>query len=419
MSTDPKRHKTNPTGSDQGHGGDELEHDPAAPRLNGERPADESTSSSHNQDLFLEACLNDLKSQERNTAKTQETVETQPAVDSIEGPYTKEPTAKPGGDPANVAVKASSNSPTNTSIEVEKSNLSETPSGRTNKESAVHLASSTFASLVMVLVVLLLARVIVPPLVESTRYRWHKGQLRAEYELSGQQLRSVSLDSLADVSQLVSQRMGPSVVHINLLRDVKDFAPQDRMLVRNNPVYRYEGQGSGFVIAKEGLILTNYHVVEDVNEEGDEIEVSLADGRRLVGKVVGADPTTDLAVLKVQASDLMPVEFGDSDEVTVGTPVWAVGSPFGLQQTVTFGIISGKHRVDFRSTRAGRVAGGTPYGDLMQSDVALNPGNSGGPLVNALGEVVGVKHGHSWRHVSGSKFFDPQSCCSKSSPALN
>lgn len=239
----------------------------------------------------------------------------------------------------------------------------------------VHLATSTFLSLLMVLGLLLLARLLVPSLVESIRYGWHRGELRAEYEMSGQRLKNVSLSSISDVSQLVSQRLGASVVHIHVQAGGKDP-------ITGRPL---EGQGSGFVIGEDGHIVTNEHVLSD----GGNIEVTLSDGRKLAGTVVGADRHTDLAVVKVNATGLMPIEWGDSEKVVLGTPVWAVGSPFGLQQTVTFGIISGKHRVDFRTTRGAKDVPGT-YGDLMQSDVALNPGNSGGPLVNSLGQVVGV-----------------------------
>ncbi len=250
----------------------------------------------------------------------------------------------------------------------------------------LHLVTSTLLSLLMVLALLLAARVLVPSLVESIRYGWYRGQLRAEYELSGQRLKSVSLDSLAEVSQLVSSRVSPSVVHINMLRDQATLDRYETLFGSQHPSMRLEGQGSGFVIDNAGHILTNQHVVE-----GNDIEVTLSDGRRLPARIVGVDLLTDLAVLKVEADGLMPVEWGNSDEVVVGTPVWAAGSPFGLQQTVTFGIISGKHRVDFRATRYDKtVQGGTAYGDMMQSDVALNPGNSGGPLVNSMGEVVGV-----------------------------
>jgi serine protease Do len=255
---------------------------------------------------------------------------------------------------------------------------------------AAHLVVSTLLSLVMVVVLLLLARLLVPSLVESTRYAWYKGQLRAEYEVSGQRLQNISIGSLAEVSQTVGRRVKPSVVHINLVRsdlDDQQLSVFERTLGRSHPLVRYEGQGSGFVIDERGYILTNNHVVEGVGD----IEVTLADGRQLPATVIGADPPTDLAVIKIEAEGLLPVDWGDSDAMAVGTPVWAAGSPFGLQQTITFGIISGKHRVDLRGTRYERgIPSGNAYGDLMQSDVALNPGNSGGPLVNMHGEVVGV-----------------------------
>lgn len=262
---------------------------------------------------------------------------------------------------------------------------SSTATGRT--AGPLHLAMSTLLSLIMVLALLLMARLLVPSLVESVRYGWYRGQLRAEYEVSGQQLRHVSLDSLAEVSQLVSQRVGASVVHINVLRDEPTIAGLESLFGPQHPAMRLEGQGSGFIIDTDGHILTNQHVVAG----GGTLEVTLGDGRRLEAKIIGVDPLTDLAVLKVRADGLLAIDWGDSDAVVVGTPVWAAGSPFGLQQTVTFGIISGKHRVDFRATRYEKsIQGGTAYGDMMQSDVALNPGNSGGPLVNSMGQVVGV-----------------------------
>jgi serine protease Do len=269
---------------------------------------------------------------------------------------------------------------------------------------AGQLAYSTFLSLMVVLALLIAVRMIVPSLVESIRYSWYRGQLRAEYEMSGERLRSVSLDSLADVSQLVSQRVGPSVVHIRMRQ-----TPEEQSRSKNGPLSRLqrpqqllEGQGSGFVVDSDGYILTNDHVIDDLGD----IEVTLSDGRRMEAYIVGSDPPTDLALIKVNAKGLMPVDWGDSEQVVVGSPVWAMGSPFGLQQTVTFGIISGKHRVDLRGTRYeddGKT--NSAYGDLMQSDVALNPGNSGGPLVNSSGEVVGVNAailGETYRGISFS-----------------
>jgi serine protease Do len=266
----------------------------------------------------------------------------------------------------------------------------------------MQMAGSTAISLIMVLVLLVAAKWMVPSLVESLRYSWHSGQLRAEYDQSGQRLRTVSLDSLADVSQLVSQRLGASVVHVNLLRDQATVEQYEKFMGRNNPIARYEGQGSGFIVDPDGLILTNYHVIS----ENGRIEVTLSDGRQVPGEIVGFDAKTDLAVLRVKANNLLPVEWGDSDTVSVGTPVWAVGSPYGLHQTVTFGIISGMHRLDLRGTRySENVKGDAAYGDLMQSDVAVNPGNSGGPLVNSMGQVVGVNAailGESYRGISFS-----------------
>lgn len=115
--------------------------------------------------------------------------------------------------------------------------------------------------------------------------------------------------------------------------------------------------------------------------DGDEIAVTLSDGRRVTALVLGTDLPTDLALLKVSADRLIPIVWGDSDRSRVGSPVWAVGSPFGLDRTVTFGILSGKHRFVRASTR---------YQDFMQSDVAVNPGNSGGPLVDSRGTLIGI-----------------------------
>ncbi len=140
------------------------------------------------------------------------------------------------------------------------------------------------------------------------------------------------------------------------------------------------GLGSGVIVRADGYILTNNHVVEGA----DELSVTLSDGREIEGKVVGTDPQTDLAVVKVDASGLTPAAIGDSDALRVGDWVVAIGSPFGLDQTVTAGIISAKHR----SRQI--VANGEGYEDFLQTDAAINPGNSGGPLVNLRGEVIGI-----------------------------
>jgi len=135
--------------------------------------------------------------------------------------------------------------------------------------------------------------------------------------------------------------------------------------------------GSGFIIDREGHILTNAHVVDGA----DEITVTLADERSLKAKVIGADRKLDLALLRIEDNGELPAaRLGDSDKLQVGEWVLAIGNPFGLEQTVTAGIVSAK----------GRVIGAGPYDDFIQTDASINPGNSGGPLFNTQGEVVGI-----------------------------
>jgi serine protease Do len=134
--------------------------------------------------------------------------------------------------------------------------------------------------------------------------------------------------------------------------------------------------GSGFVIHSDGYIVSNNHVVDGASE----IRVRLSDGRELPGKVLGRDPKTDLVLLKIEATGLPTIPIGDSTTLEVGAPVMAIGNPFGLEQTVTTGIVSG----------TGRVIGGGPYDDFIQTDASINPGNSGGPLINARGQAVGI-----------------------------
>ena len=141
--------------------------------------------------------------------------------------------------------------------------------------------------------------------------------------------------------------------------------------------FKQRSLGSGFIIDKEGYIITNNHVVEQANE----IKVKLSNAKEYDAKVVGTDPKTDLALIKIKIAGELPVaRLGDSDKLEVGEWVVAIGNPFGLEQTVTTGIISAK----------GRVIGAGPYDDFLQTDASINPGNSGGPLFNLKGEVVGI-----------------------------
>jgi len=146
---------------------------------------------------------------------------------------------------------------------------------------------------------------------------------------------------------------------------------------RNPHEFKQKGLGTGFIIDKDGFIVTNNHVVQDA----DSIKVVLKDKHEFDAKVVGRDPQTDLALIKIDAKRNLPaVRLGSSDKLQVGEWVAAIGSPFGLEQTVTAGIVSAK----------GRVIGSGPYDDFIQTDASINPGNSGGPLINMNGEVVGI-----------------------------
>jgi serine protease Do len=163
-------------------------------------------------------------------------------------------------------------------------------------------------------------------------------------------------------------------------RDLPDFFGDDffkRFFGDQPREFRQKSLGSGFIIDKEGYILTNHHVIE----KAEEIKVKLSDSKEYNAQVIGQDPKTDLALIKIKAAaDLPVVHMGDSDKLEVGEWVVAIGNPFGLEQTVTAGIISAK----------GRVIGAGPYDDFLQTDASINPGNSGGPLFNLKGEVVGI-----------------------------
>jgi S1-C subfamily serine protease len=235
---------------------------------------------------------------------------------------------------------------------------------------------------------LLLLTIFLPYTVEKMTYAFTRGKQRALYETAGDKLQNVGLIDLSKAYQLVAHRVEPSVVHINVTSISADAASSFEGTPWQHPS---TGQGSGIIVDPTGYIVTNAHVILGANR----IDVRLSDGRSLPATIVGTDLVTDMAVLKVATGNLIAAAWGDSDELEVGALVWAVGSPMGLQQSVTFGILSGKHRSFLAEPSNGMVnmsgmSGGSPYQDFLQTDAAVNPGNSGGPLVDSRGRVVGV-----------------------------
>ena len=171
----------------------------------------------------------------------------------------------------------------------------------------------------------------------------------------------------------------PSVVNISSARTIRlrdDQIPDDPILRRLPRERRISGLGSGVIVSADGYILTNRHVIANM----EDIKVTLSDKREFKGKIVGTDPRSDLAVIKINATGLPTIPWGNSDRLEVGEYVLAIGNPYGLSQTVTQGIVSA----------LGRHLGITDYEGFIQTDASINPGNSGGALVNVRGELVGI-----------------------------
>ncbi|MCE9554896.1 MAG: trypsin-like peptidase domain-containing protein, partial [Planctomycetes bacterium] len=210
---------------------------------------------------------------------------------------------------------------------------------------------------------------------------WHEGKLEAEAKVARLQLKDINLVEFGRASRLVAKAVGPSVVSINTIQSAGQEKFADERQFYSGPQQQsgreLTGQGSGVIVDKEGYILTNWHVIAGATQ----INVHLNGDAPHRATLIGLDAEMDLALLQVNQKDLTPIPWGSSSEIEVGDPVWAVGSPFGLENTVTFGIISGKGR---------RNVGGDSAKVFLQTNASINPGNSGGPLVNIRGELVGI-----------------------------
>jgi S1-C subfamily serine protease len=179
------------------------------------------------------------------------------------------------------------------------------------------------------------------------------------------------LDAYSATVTGVVKNVAPAVVHIKVAKKIRD--------PRSGKEFEQPAFGSGFVISTDGYIVTNDHVIEGTNS----IRVTFADGMELDASFIGADPSTDIAVIKVYDGDFKPLQFADSVLLEPGQIAIAIGNPMGLQHTVTTGIVSA-------TGRSLRAINGRLIDDIIQTDAALNPGNSGGPLLNSEGKVIGV-----------------------------
>jgi serine protease Do len=256
--------------------------------------------------------------------------------------------------------------------------------------------------------VLLMLILLAPTLAEQIQFAITRGELRARSEAAAAELtqldKTAELVKLSDTSRafrLVAKTIEPSVVHIDTEQITREQATStfDEWggLLGGQPrerTYRAVGQGSGIIVDKAGYIITNFHVIQDARR----IDVKLSDGRTITGgdiRVIGYDVLTDLAVLKINAGELITAPWGDSKQLEVGDWVLAIGNPYGLDRTVTAGIVSAKQRRG--------VSENTAYQDFLQTDAAVNPGNSGGPLVNIQGQVIGITTaivGNSYQGIS-------------------
>lgn len=240
--------------------------------------------------------------------------------------------------------------------------------------------------------IVLIALSLVPSLGERLAYSTTRGKERAKMEVAEKFL-SAHPESLENVKvSYVAKLVGPSVVGIKTNIVQRDFFGSSVA----------EGQGSGVIVDASGMIVTNFHVICEQGRLVDGVEVCLSDGRTISDgiRLIGFDEKLDVAVLKIDADNLISVEWGDSDSLEVGDSVIALGNPYGLAHTVTKGIVSAKERFVYD-------VDGIVSQEFLQTDAAVNPGNSGGALVDEQGRLVGINTAIYGRQYQGISFALP------------
>ena len=267
------------------------------------------------------------------------------------------------------------------------------PAVPTDQQNANVEPSSLSLAFLLFCILLLVAWFVGPRLVEEYQYASARGKLRAEYENAVSVLEDQPLKKVSLASRMVAQKVKPSVVSIRA-RKIGDNEDGKQWHGFGGEVM--QGFGSGVIMSDDGYIVTNAHVIDNAAK----IRVELHDRRVYDAVAVGHDEISDIAVLKIEADGLIPAQWGDSEELDVGSIVWAVGSPYRYEQTVTSGIISAKDRI---GDPKGRVK------NLLQTDAAVNPGNSGGPLVDENGKVVGINTSIYGEYFRGISFAVPSS----------
>ncbi len=251
--------------------------------------------------------------------------------------------------------------------------------------------ASLQTAILMLGLVLLVAMLALPTVVEKMQYARVRGEMKAIRD-------AAAVRELAPVGKLfttLARLIGPTVVNVTGKRRVVPRADEIAAL-RSNDVSRVTDEeiGSGVIVAADGVIVTNNHVVADATE----IDVTLADGRRFVATLLGSDGKTDLAVLRIEATNLPTATWADSDKVEVGEMAWAIGNPYGLDRTLTYGIVSAVGR---------RGVTGDPKQEFLQTDASINPGNSGGPLIDVHGSIMGITTAIATRGAKGIGFAIP------------